>query len=173
MTIESLPLSDLHEDPANARRHSTRNIDAIKSSLARFGQQKPIVIDARNLVRAGNGTLLAAKALGWTHLDVVRTDLIGVEATAFAITDNRTAELAEWDPDVLNAVLRDPDIGDLSFNADDLDGILKREPEAEPEPPTSIGETFQVIAECEGEQQQQQLFERLTGEGFSCRLLTL
>src|SRR5947209_20180479 len=100
MTIESLPIASLHADPANTRRHSVRNLDAIMSSLVRFGQQKPIVVDGNNLVRAGNGTLSAARALGWTHVDVVRTALIGVEATAFAIADNRTAELAEWDPDV-------------------------------------------------------------------------
>ena len=173
MTIHSLPLTDLHEDPANARRHSARNIDAIKSSLARFGQQKPIVIDANNVVRAGNGTLAAAKALGWTHLDAVRTDLIGVEATAFAIADNRTAELAEWDTEILAGALGDPKIGDLAFNPDEFDKIFKREPEPEPKPPTDLGETFQVIAECEDESQQQELFERLTGEGFTCRLLTL
>src|SRR5438309_12020077 len=105
MTIESLPIASLHLDPANARRHSDRNLDAIMSSLVRFGQQKPIVIDANNLVRAGNGTLTVAKGLGWTHVDCVRTHLIGVEATAFAIADNRTTELAERDPDILAASL--------------------------------------------------------------------
>jgi len=56
MTVESLPITTLHLDPANARLHSPRNLEAIKSSLHRFGQQKPIVIDARNIVRAGNGS---------------------------------------------------------------------------------------------------------------------
>ena len=176
MTIESLPIASLHPDPANARRHSERNIDAIMSSLMRFGQQKPIVIDANNVVRAGNGTLVAAKALGWTHIDIVRSPLKGSEATAFAIADNRTAELAEWDPDVLNAILAEPDIGDLSFEDAELEALLKAVPkdlEPEPEPATEVGETFQVIAECADEADQQALFHRLSKEGFSCRLLTL
>jgi len=42
-------------------------LEQIKASLRRFGQQKPIVVDATNVVRAGNGTLAAAKALGWTN----------------------------------------------------------------------------------------------------------
>jgi ParB-like chromosome segregation protein Spo0J len=176
MTIESVPIDSIHPDPANARRHSQRNLEAIKSSLARFGQQKPIVVDANNVVRAGNGTLAAAKALGWTHVGIVRSHLIGVEATAFAIADNRSAELAEWDPDVLSAALADPDIGDFGFSEVEAREYL-REPEAvpidDPQAPTSIGESFQVIVDCGSEERQQEVFERLSGEGLSCRLLTL
>src|SRR5947209_16436552 len=127
MTTESLPIQDLHPDPANARRHSKRNLEAITSSLARFGQQKPIVIDADNIVRAGNGTLAAAKSLGWTHINVVRSNLLGLEATAFAIADNRTSELATWDPDLLSAALSDPDIGPLGFTDEELANWLNNE----------------------------------------------
>jgi len=52
-------------DPANVRKHNERNLTAIAASLRRFGQQKPIIIDGDNIVRAGNGTLAAAKKLGW------------------------------------------------------------------------------------------------------------
>lgn len=105
LEVFSLPIDSVHCDPANVRRHPARNLDAIKASLARFGQQKPILIDASNVVRAGNGTVEAARALGWTEIRCVRTDLIGSEATAYAIADNRTAELAEWDDHSLAAVL--------------------------------------------------------------------
>ena len=63
MNVQSRKIADLSEDPANARTHSERNIDAIVASLRRFGQQKPIVVDSNGVVRAGNGTLVAAKAL--------------------------------------------------------------------------------------------------------------
>ena len=105
MQTELVPIVGLHLDPANARKHSSRNIDAVKASLARFGQQKPIVVDGDNIVRAGNGTLEAAKALGWEEISIVRSELLGPEMTAFAIADNRTAELAEWDFEVLGQVL--------------------------------------------------------------------
>jgi hypothetical protein len=96
METERLPIDSLREDPANARMHSQHNLDAIKGSLDRFGQQKPIVVDEDNVVRAGNGTLLAAQALGWEEISVVRSNLVGPEMTAYAIADNRTAELGEW-----------------------------------------------------------------------------
>lgn len=86
----------LREDKANARKHSERNIEAIKQSLVRFGQQKPIVVTSDGIVKAGNGTLRAAWELGWTHLAAITTDLDNVRGDAFAVADNRIAELAEW-----------------------------------------------------------------------------
>lgn len=105
MQIEKRSVSQLSNDPANARKHNERNIQAIIGSLRRFGQQKPIVVDGSGVVRAGNGTLEAARQLGWETIDCVVTDLKGSDAIAYAIADNRTAELAEWDDDVLAAQL--------------------------------------------------------------------
>ena len=105
MAIEDIPLEQLHNDPANVRKHGEQNLAAIKASLARFGQQKPIVVNRDGVVVAGNGTLMAARALGWRTVKAVRTGLEGAEATAFAIADNRTAELAEWDESALQQQL--------------------------------------------------------------------
>ena len=97
MKLETVPCDTLSFDPANLRKHGKKNLDAIKASLRRFGQQKPIVVDAKGIVLAGNGTLAAAQELGWKEIKIVRTDLAGTQATAFGIADNRSAELAEWD----------------------------------------------------------------------------
>ena len=105
MRTERVQIDSVQFDPANVRRHGEKNLATIKASLARFGQQKPLVVDADGVVRAGNGTLAAAKALGWKEVTIVRTDLKGAEATAYAIADNRTAELAEWDDDALAQTL--------------------------------------------------------------------
>lgn len=105
MGIVDIPCAELHNDPANVRKHGEQNLAAIKASLARFGQQKPIVVNREGVVVAGNGTLMAARALGWRTVKAVRTGLEGAEATAFAIADNRTAELAEWDEAALQQQL--------------------------------------------------------------------
>lgn len=91
------PVATLTLDPKNARSHPERNLDSIKESLTRFGQQKPIVVAPDGTVLAGNGTLAAATALGWSEIAVVVTDLSGPDARGYALADNRTAELAEWD----------------------------------------------------------------------------
>jgi DNA modification methylase len=57
------------------------------------------------VVRAGSGTLEAAKRIGWETIECVETNLKGSDAIAYAIADNRTAELAEWDSDILAAQL--------------------------------------------------------------------
>ena len=149
MKVESVPIATLSQDPANARKHDDKNLEAIKASLRRFGQQKPIVVDSSNVVRAGNGTLAAATALGWDSINVVQTDLQGSEATAYAIADNRTAELAEWDESVLAASLSslaDVDetwLSDLQFSEKELAELVESTQEQEiiedevPEPPAN------------------------------------
>jgi hypothetical protein len=128
LRIEKVRVKDLILDPTNARKHSPKNLEAIKGSLARFGQQKPIVVDANNVVLAGNGTLTAARELGWEELTVARTSLRGTDAQAFALADNRTAELASWDIPVLSeltAALQDDgvDLGAIGFDNDFLNSI--------------------------------------------------
>lgn len=106
MKIVQKLISELKTDPNNARKHSNKNLDAIVSSLEKFGQRKPIVVH-NGVVIAGNGTLEAAQKLGWHEITVTEVpenwddDL----AKAYAIADNRTAELAEWDTPVLVAQL--------------------------------------------------------------------
>jgi DNA modification methylase len=128
-------------DPANVRKHDEKNLAAIKASLNRFGQQKPIVVDASGVVRAGNGTLAAAKALGWKEIRIVRSSLSGSEATAYAIADNRTAELAEWDNDALAQTLAALQIEDeelalaSGFDAKEIDALLAPDEVTEDEVP--------------------------------------
>ena len=126
MEVIRKPIGQLSYDPNNARKHDPKNVEAIKGSLRKFKQQKPIVITKDNIVIAGNGTLQAAKELEWTEIDCVVTDLESFNATAFALADNRTAELAEWDDGVLAETLKslddfEFDIGEIGFDDSFLD----------------------------------------------------
>jgi hypothetical protein len=103
----AVPVDSVANDPANPRSHNDRNLQAIKSSLVRFGQRFPILVNKRtNTVIAGNGRLEAARLLGWSHVAVMFTDDDNVTATAFAIADNRSAELAEWDFQTLSSLMK-------------------------------------------------------------------
>jgi len=176
MNFETIAVADLSLDPSNVRKHSRRNLDAIKASLRKFGQQKPIVVDAKGIVLAGNGTLTAAQELGWTEIQIVRTELAGVEATAFAIADNRTAELAEWDDnlgEVLQSLASDGyDLGEIGFDQSDLDALLS-EGESAAKKEVEIVSALEVIVECENEDQQKLAYDLLTEKGLKCRLVTL
>jgi hypothetical protein len=102
MKVERVRIDSLILDPENARKHSKRNIDAIAGSLSTFGQRRPLVV-WDGIVIAGNGTLEAAKSIGWTDIEITRVppDWTHEQARAYALADNRTAELAEWDSEIL------------------------------------------------------------------------
>jgi site-specific DNA-methyltransferase (adenine-specific) len=103
LRLETVLISSLSLDPSNARKHDAKNLASIAGSLKLFGQRKPIVVSGANVVVAGNGTLEAAKSLGWSEISVVRipNDWTAEQVKAYALADNRTAELAEWDAKVL------------------------------------------------------------------------
>jgi ParB-like chromosome segregation protein Spo0J len=135
MIIESLrslavSVSTLTLDPDNVRLHDDKNLDAIKKSLSRFGQRKPVVVRRSDrVVIAGNGTLTAAKGLGWSEVAAVFVDDDSVTSKAYAIADNRTAELAQWDDQELVRTLdliRESDVDAFmssGFTEVELDGV--------------------------------------------------
>jgi len=104
--ILSVKVSDLTLDPNNARKHGEKDLAAIVASLEQFGQQTPIVVTSDNIVIKGNGTLMAAMKLGWTHVEAIRTNLTGEQITAYAIADNRTSDLSEFDNEKLLELLQ-------------------------------------------------------------------
>lgn len=154
MNTELVSIADLTPDPANARKHDERNLKAIIDSLRAFGQQKPIVVDARGIVVAGNGTMEAAKRLGWDEIAIVRTDLDPTQATAYGIADNRTGELAEWNDEVLRSLLDTMDaemLEVLAFDQKEIDAMVPpmavevvedEVPEAPEEPITKEGDLW-------------------------------
>jgi len=129
LTVQSVPVDSLTNDQKNAREHSHHNMEAIKESLRRWGLQKPIVVDHQNVVIAGNGTLAAARELGWENIDIVRTDLTEAEKMGYAIADNRTSELSDWDEIQLAATLQEiaiEDIASTGFSQNDLNKMLNK-----------------------------------------------
>ncbi len=140
MKTTLLPIDDLLADERNARLHPGANLIAIKASLKRFGQMKPIVVQRDGMVvRAGNGTLAAAIGLDWTTIACHVVDLSDEDAVAYGIADNRAGELAEWDDDVLRelvAVMDDDLVQSIGFS-DDERRLLMGEPPPSTERATS------------------------------------
>ena len=102
---EVVPVDSLVPDPNNARLHPDRNLQAIMDSYRQFGQRSPLIVRRQNMtVAKGNGSLEAVKALGWTHVAVDLQDMTDVEFAGYALADNRTAELATWNLDVVSRI---------------------------------------------------------------------
>lgn len=175
LKTEIINIDDLQLDPNNARKHSQKNLDAIAKSLQTFGQRKPVVITNENVVVAGNGTLEAAKQIGWKGLSVVRvpSDWDSDTIKAYALADNRSAELASWDTDILLSQLRelkleDWNVGDFGFK--DFDLKTREEIDTGMK---EIAERYEVVIECADENEQTALLLRLSEEGLRVRAIVI
>jgi len=174
MKIESVALDELHLDANNARAHDKKNLEALMGSLRQFGQRKPIVVTEDNVVVAGNGTVIAARMLNWSKIDVVKTPENWTEeqTMAFALADNRTAELATWDNEVLAEQLLE--LQDFGFLIEEIGFVIKEEKEKTDETgEMAWDERYEVVIECPNEFQQQELLNRFTIEGYKVRAIVI
>ena len=172
------PLEKLTIDPANARAHDDANIKAIAGSLKRFGQRVVLVANCKNgQIEKGNGTYLAAKQLGWSHLAVLWVEDDPASQVGFSVADNRTSEMATWDDTLLQKALLEIEGGEPDLYADLLLRDLRQDAADEQQTTDGDGQpvpdSFQVIVDCAHEADQKAFYERLQREGRTCRLLTL
>lgn len=124
INVKMVPVEDLQQWKNNARIHTNRNIDVLKNSLTEFKQMKPIVVQKSSMrIIAGNGTYQAALALGWKEIACNIVDIDDDKAEAYAILDNRSGLLSQWDDKVLTESLQKMKIdGSLSLTGfDDLE----------------------------------------------------
>jgi DNA modification methylase len=121
-----VPIESVTVHPNNPRRGA---VDAVAASLARFGQQKPIVVQASTgYVVAGNHIVKAARALGWSEIAANVEELDDASAVAFMLADNRTADLGGYDDALLAAILAEQEaaanLAATGYDADDVAAIL-------------------------------------------------
>lgn len=123
----AVPIDLPQFDPENLR--IDHGVDETAASLKAYGQRKPIVINSAQAgkVEAGNGTLRAARALGWDYIAAVFVDDSPDTAVGYAIADNRTAELSRWDNAKLAQFLQSlPKTVPTGFRPDALQELLQR-----------------------------------------------
>ncbi len=102
MKIEYTLVNDLRPYPNNARTHSKKQIRQIANSIAKFGFCNPVLIDDAKLIIAGHGRVEAAKLLGIDAVPTCRlSHLSGADKRAYILADNRLAEKAGWDKELL------------------------------------------------------------------------
>lgn len=154
MQIEMLKVKDLIPYERNPRNNKDA-VDVVANSIKEFGFKNPIIIDKDNVIVAGHTRLLAAKKLKIKEVPCVRADdLTDEQVKAFRIADNSTAQVAEWDFDLLKFEIEDlpefdfADFGlELDFNIDDTpEEIIEDEYEAElpAEPKAKLGDIYQL-----------------------------
>ena len=170
--------SDLRPNPRNWRTHPDRQRDALRGVLAEIGYADALL--ARELE---DGSLelvdghLRAETTPEVEVPVLVLDLSEQEAAKLLVLLDPLAGLAETDADALASLLADVETDSEAVQRmlDDLAAEPALEPDAPDDDPADmpVNEAFQVVVDCRDEDQQRVVYERLTGEGFACRLLTL
>lgn len=172
----AFPVDDLQLLPGNPRRG---DVDAVARSLEQFGQRKPIVARRSDRsVLAGNHTLQAARSLGWPDIATVWVDDDDATGRAYALADNRTAELGGYDDEALAEMIAavqgaDPELlAATGWTGDDLAALTNSQlPDEGDAPIDDSPALWGVIVTCRDEQQQSDLLVRLTAEGHAVRAL--
>lgn len=178
-------IRDLVPDPENRRKRTSRSLGTIVESLHRVGAARSIVIDEDNVVHAGNGVLEAAAEAGITRVHVVEADgstivavrrrgLTPEQKRDLAISDNRSAELAEWNVEQLRADLisgltlspwfSEAEQSKLAAMTDD--GGAGGAGTAD-----DLKSQFLIVVTCKNDAHQVQLLDRFAAEGIECKAL--
>ena len=139
--LETVRTGSLKPNPRNARTHSDKQISQIAASIKQYGWLGTIIVDDNEMIAAGHGRWLAAKELGLREVPIIRAKFVCDEdRRAFALADNKIAELAGWDEDLvaeeLSALFETGyEIQLTGFETADLDFAIVNEDENESEEP--------------------------------------
>lgn len=130
LKIEYIGIDQLKPYKRNARKHGKKDVDNIAMSISKYGMNDAIGIwGPGNVIVEGHGRFLACKQLGIREVPCVRLDhLTDKERREYAIAHNATAELSEWDGDILPAEVEDLNLADFDFDfdfAEDAEGQVE------------------------------------------------
>lgn len=184
MKVKNLALEKLVPYENNPRNNEAA-VDYVANSIKEFGFQVPIVIDKDNVIVAGHTRYKAAQKLELKEVPVViAEDLTPEQVKAFRIADNKTAEKASWDFEKLAEEIADIeldfDFKDFGFGEFELD-VLKNgnsfdESEYEfvdaSQKNIDTKEKLCVVIDCKSEQEAENVFNKLSEEGYVCRIST-
>ena len=194
LEVTHVPIAALKPDPKNARLHSKKQIVQIARSVAAFGFNCPVLVDADHNVIAGHGRLLAVMELGWTQVPVIRLEhLTPDQVLAYRLADNQLTLCSTWDDRLLAEQLKylseanlNFDIETIGFDLPELDlriqslGDLDEEPESN-EPAANDGPAVTVLGDlwnlgphriiC-GDALKGETYDKLLGSGRAAMVFT-
>ncbi len=130
LNVQQIELEQLVPYARNARTHSDSQVAQIAGSIAEFGFVNPVLVGGDNIIIAGHGRVMAAKKLGLKTVPTIKLDhLTENQRRALVIADNKIAENAGWDEELLRLELQnladeDFDLDLLGFDDVELDDLL-------------------------------------------------
>lgn len=174
LKVEYLKPEDLTPYENNTRKHAPDDIEQIKESILQDGFNDPIGIwGENNLIVEGHGRQIAAMELHLEKVPVIRLDhMTDDQRRDYAIRHNRTAELSAWDfatleEEIAKLEIEGHNFDGLKFVFDDADLSFNEAKEV------PLNEKFQLIIDCESEEDMHEKYDALQEVGIECRVSTL
>lgn len=162
-------IDELKLNPKNPRKNDGA-VDSVLKSIEKYGFKNPLIVDEKGIVWCGNTRLKAAKKLGLKEAPcIIVTDLTEKQMREYALLDNKTNEIADWDFDMLQEELDELDFSDFDFDW----GIEDKIEENRKDISDTIKDSFELIVDCKNEQELQNLYDEFNKRGYVCKISTL
>ena len=156
----------------NNPRNNNEAVEYVANSIKEFGFKVPIVLDKNNEIIAGHTRLKASIKLGLKEVPcIIADDLTEEQVKAFRLADNKVSEIAEWDFSLLDEELNnilDIDMSEFGFEFDVKDNEETKKDLSEKE-----FDEYNIIIKCKDENELENLYNKLTSEGYECQISTL
>ena len=170
---ETVKLSEVKTDGQNPNKMSKEQLERLKSSIKKWGFIVPIITNKDLLIADGEQRYTAAKALGMAEVSVIRLPVEDVDRRLLRQVLNKLKgehqkDLDQAEFDRIIQAGKEDDLKYLLMLSDEKLQNLSHE-----EKGISLAASFEVVIECEDETQQESVFNKLVGEGYKCRVLTL
>ena len=172
LKIEYLNKEELKPYANNAKLHPAEQVEQIKNSIREFGFNDPIAIWHDNEIIEGHGRLLAVMEMPEIEkVPVIRLDdLTDEQRRAYTLVHNKLTMNTDFDIDIVNIELGD--ILDIDMTQYGFD-FEKDEEKTDELKEVNFNEKISVVIDCENEAEAETIYNKLSEEGYECRISTL
>lgn len=173
LKIEYVDAGTLQTYANNAKIHTAEQIEQIKKSIEQFGMNDPIAVWKNNEIIEGHGRLIACTELGIDKVPVIRLDeLTDEQRRAYMLVHNKLTMNTDFDLDTLQMELdelTDIDMTQFGFDAE----AIEEELDSFTSQVEMTQGTYQIIVDCDSENQMEDYYDQITRLGIECRTSTL
>lgn len=176
LKIVMLDICELTAYKNNAKLHPREQIEQIKESILENGFNDPIAVWGKdNVIVEGHGRYIALQELGYEQVPCIRLDhMTDEQRRAYTLTHNKLTMNTDFDEELLALELeelQELEVDVIGF--DEIEDAEEAQPTERDDLSEKVAEVFEVIVECADEMQQEEIYNRLSEEGLTCRVLTL
>lgn len=172
LKIEYIKTSELKAYANNAKEHPAEQVEQIKKSIQQFGFNDPIAVWHDNEIIEGHGRLMAALELKLPKVPIIRLDdLTDEQRRAYMLVHNKLTMNSDFNLDLLQMEL--DDILNIDMKDYGFDLLKDLEDEVNEAKEINYEEKISVVIDCKDEEEAETIFNKLTEEGYECRISTL